>query len=475
MVVDAEAPWLPAAPHMWSGDLARFGKDLHSFTKFGERTYAITKTDRVYVTTSGKRGMNCSPRLNNLGLGRFVREANEPVELLELRNQSVVKLCSSKEHTLVLTAKGHLWAWGVNDDGKLGLGHRKNEFVPKKLAFELPAFDNIVCGHWSSFALTTDGRVFGWGYNKAGQLALDRRYQVWTRPTLINTLPEKIVQLEVSVMFYYALALSDTGKVYGFGACQDHKPRLIPVAESNTTRAIQLAGTWNAGFILTSDGVIHIKANCQVPRVFYRSKRHFIVKIFTEQTDENDLLVAVTSKFDYLLWKEAYDEPQLHRYFYQPEVSPADAIAYAWSCPYMNIMLKPHVYQPVSTTPAPPKNVSQAPPRDYVREYRESFPPQQICLPNKGFCLYLADIAVFGFILFDLLFMFILFYLIKKYLTNDNIPYFKLNFWARDDSSLEQDPEQPDEEEAEVEAEPEPEPEQSQQPEAEVIEMITKN
>ncbi len=75
-------------------------------------------------------------------------------------------------HALALTMSGHVWAWGNNQSGQLGVepnsgGYRRS--TPQQIA-GLSSVKAIAAGTDYSLALTADGSVWAWGDNQYGQL-----------------------------------------------------------------------------------------------------------------------------------------------------------------------------------------------------------------------------------------------------------------------------------------------------------------
>ncbi|XP_047157011.1 ultraviolet-B receptor UVR8-like isoform X1 [Vigna umbellata] len=78
-------------------------------------------------------------------------------------------------HTLCVTINGQLYAFGGNQFGQLGTGSDQPETSPRLL--DASRFENrnssiVSCGARHSAVLTADGHLFTWGWNKYGQLGL---------------------------------------------------------------------------------------------------------------------------------------------------------------------------------------------------------------------------------------------------------------------------------------------------------------
>lgn len=64
-----------------------------------------------------------------------------------------------------------LWAWGYNDEGNLGNGTTESAFSPVKILDDVAEIETDVNMYINlSFAIKKDGSLWGWGYNRFGQL-----------------------------------------------------------------------------------------------------------------------------------------------------------------------------------------------------------------------------------------------------------------------------------------------------------------
>jgi len=71
--------------------------------------------------------------------------------------------------TLSLDYDGHVWAFGYNARGLLGLGHKSKLETPCQLE-GLESIHSIHAGYRHNFAMDESGIVYGWGWNGNGQL-----------------------------------------------------------------------------------------------------------------------------------------------------------------------------------------------------------------------------------------------------------------------------------------------------------------
>jgi alpha-tubulin suppressor-like RCC1 family protein len=86
----------------------------------------------------------------------------------------VVDVAASNNFNYALRRDGTVWSWGVNNRGQLGYPDGAGNFVvgatPKQVP-GLTGISSIATGRTFGAALRTDGTLFTWGDNTAGQLA----------------------------------------------------------------------------------------------------------------------------------------------------------------------------------------------------------------------------------------------------------------------------------------------------------------
>ncbi len=168
---------------------------------------ALTKSGKCYSSGRNSYGQ--------LGNGTQIDE-NKPKLINALLNEIVVQISCGFWHSSVLTKCGDLFGFGRNDFGYIGCGNNTNQLKPIKIyGFNNEKIVSIACGAGHSLVLTDVGHVYSWGYNIYGQLGIGNI-------TNQNT-PQKILlnnnQIIKSICCGYAhsLLLTTDGDIYAFG------------------------------------------------------------------------------------------------------------------------------------------------------------------------------------------------------------------------------------------------------------------
>src|SRR5579859_2696753 len=141
--------------------------------------------DGLALTSAGRVLAWGDNRYGQLGTGTR-RSTDVPVQVKLPAGTRVVALGGGSQHTLALTSKGRVLAWGQNQYGQLGNGTKRNSDVP--VAVRLPAgvsVKAVSAGGGFSVALTSAGQILAWGNNAFGQLG-DGGTTVAVRPVTVS-------------------------------------------------------------------------------------------------------------------------------------------------------------------------------------------------------------------------------------------------------------------------------------------------
>lgn len=85
------------------------------------------------------------------------------IKKVDLKN--IVKICAGGNSSMALSHTGEVYVWGENNYGKLGLGHKENQYLPQKINFwdGKEKVTKISCGYDHTIFLTEKNNVYGCG------------------------------------------------------------------------------------------------------------------------------------------------------------------------------------------------------------------------------------------------------------------------------------------------------------------------
>lgn len=85
----------------------------------------------------------------------------------------IVAISAGDDHSVALAADGRVWTWGRGKYGALGLDSLDNRLVPEQVkALQGSPVIAIAAGGNHSVALSAKRRVYAWGSNQWGQLGV---------------------------------------------------------------------------------------------------------------------------------------------------------------------------------------------------------------------------------------------------------------------------------------------------------------
>ena len=131
----------------------------------------------------------------------------------------------SKKTAYVIDQNNDLWAWGVNDYNKLGLGNSFLVVEPTKIlegrceGKENVKASKVWAGDYNTFVVDTDNILWACGQNGQGVLGQGNfnNYNKWVKIDYINGSNVKEIQVTTYSQGSTALIIMQNGEVYGAG------------------------------------------------------------------------------------------------------------------------------------------------------------------------------------------------------------------------------------------------------------------
>lgn len=155
-----------------------------------------------------------------LGCGRKIQYTRYPKIINKLQHLTVQKLTCGQYHSFALTTDGHLYSWGWGTHGQLGHGDTETLHEPKLIKYFTPnkKIVDVSAGYCHSIVLDSDGIVYSFGSNVYGQLGCGSDAKLKKR-----NLPEPIYLIDtkidlISSKYFQCLAYSKKSRtIYYFG------------------------------------------------------------------------------------------------------------------------------------------------------------------------------------------------------------------------------------------------------------------
>ncbi len=170
-------------------------------------TLALTSKGHVLAWGSNSKGQ--------LGDGSHTDSAS-PVRVRIPRRTKITAIRAGCRHSLALTSKGHVLAWGYNADGQLGDGNNASSDTPVRV--HLPKGTKVTAisaGGDFSLARGSRGHALAWGFNGSGQLG-DGSTTDSNTPVRVK-LPKGTRVKALAGGGAHSLALSTAGQLYAWG------------------------------------------------------------------------------------------------------------------------------------------------------------------------------------------------------------------------------------------------------------------
>jgi len=171
------------------------------------------------------------------------------------------------DHNLALKADGTIWAWGGGIYGNLGDGMQGVSNKILRMAHvpirSVPGNDwaQVIAGEWCSFALKKDGTLWAWGLNNFGRLGVGLTTQRILKPTQVGT-EAKWVKVRAGGVSGGGIQSDGSLWIWGgspkFGNASNNSTQdlLEPLRISSDTNWVDLSVAYNLWLAVKSDGTL---------------------------------------------------------------------------------------------------------------------------------------------------------------------------------------------------------------------------
>jgi hypothetical protein len=137
-----------------------------------------------------------------------------PVQVAIPANTTFSAVAAGQTSSLALTSLGALYAWGSGSSGQLGLGATTSAPTPQQVSLSNVA--GIGAGQQFGVAVTSSGTVYAWGDNTDGQIGTGSLGGTVSSPAQVSGL-SGVTATAVAAGDTHALALASNGSVYAWG------------------------------------------------------------------------------------------------------------------------------------------------------------------------------------------------------------------------------------------------------------------
>jgi E3 ubiquitin-protein ligase HERC4 len=257
---------------------------------FANGDYCIARNSSGKVYCWGLNRWGC------LGIGSKDLSYHEPKLNQYLNNEFVIDISCGAVHSLVLTHCAEVYAWGGNRFGQLGNGRNDNQLKPIKVkGFNNERVVMISCGECHSMALTECGHVYSWGSNYYGQLGIGNIVKS-NEPKFVEVIGENKCNVfieKISCGSEHSLLLSSDGNIYAFGrnksgelGNQKEENESSPQRIKIETKFIDISSRWDKeiSIALSQDGIYFNWGKCgeEIIRTPNRTNFKSFVEIYAK-------------------------------------------------------------------------------------------------------------------------------------------------------------------------------------------------
>jgi len=232
----------------WSPIQIGTDTDWQSFALGTSHCLALKTNGTIWVWGSNSSGQ--------LGIGSTPNYLAIPTQLGTATNWQSIG--AGGNHSLAIKTDGTLWVWGTNGWGQLGLGNYTTKYTPTKLG-TATNWEKIVGLQDCSIAKKIDGTLWGWGRNASAELG-DATGTNRLTPVQIGGGTNDWQNIFCGSSFTFAIKTD--GTLWGWGSndygqlgngTYTFTPNLLPQQISSDTNWLQIDAGWYHSTIIKSD------------------------------------------------------------------------------------------------------------------------------------------------------------------------------------------------------------------------------
>ncbi|KAF3543687.1 hypothetical protein DY000_02005917 [Brassica cretica] len=150
-----------------------------------------------------------------LGLGD-TEDSLVPQKIRAFEGMRIKMVAAGAEHTAAVTEDGDLYGWGWGRYGNLGLGDRNDRLVPERVTSASgEKMSMVACGWRHTIAVSYSGALYTYGWSKYGQLG-HGDLEDHLVPHKLEALSNSVIS-QISGGWRHTMALTSDGKLYGWG------------------------------------------------------------------------------------------------------------------------------------------------------------------------------------------------------------------------------------------------------------------
>ena len=210
----------------------------------------------TWSATSLPTGLTVSPA----GVVTGTPTASGTAALTVIATDAAGRTGSAALSLTIAPRAGRLYSWGYNGNGQLGSGVATAYTSVLGPVTGMTSVTAVSTGRYDSFAVRSDGALFGWGANSQGELGTGHPSAVVASPVAVSGI-DSVTAVANGDASTYALRADGTVWAWGsnnYGQLGNHTvdPGLVPAPVPGLSGVVAIAAGASTGYALKADGTV---------------------------------------------------------------------------------------------------------------------------------------------------------------------------------------------------------------------------